>query len=485
MVKRYPACQTLCQIILAFLLCVAAQQAGCVWADVDGPQAITPPAGGAAEENSFVAVVRDVGPSVVSIRAERVLEGLQLPDGEEGIDEENLRQFLEELLRRKTSPGKRTGIREASGLIVTPDGYVLTNYHVVADAIRVVVQLHDGSVFDGKVAGSDSKTDLALVRIKADGLKVPPLGDSERIEPGQWAIAIGSPYGFEKSVTLGVISAKSRPGFGMSSLGELIQTDASINPGNSGGPLVNIRGEVIGINSIVVRPGQGIGFAIPINLVKRVVQDLIEQGKVLRAWVGLGLQDLTPDIKRYFGLTGPGALVRQVVEKGPADMAGLKPGDIIVAVEGKQAANTQFVINTIQEQRIGQTVNVEGIRNGKSFTAAITTTDEEKFRSGTIRVTISAEKRPFGLAVRTITPGIAQKLGHPDLEGVVITRVEMGSPAHAASLMADDVIVLVNGRRVKNDTDYLAVLKKAEPEKGVLMMIDRLGSTFFVVLRDE
>jgi len=242
---------------------------------------------------------------------------------------------------------------------------------------------------------------------------------------------------------------------------------------------------VIGINSIVVRPGQGIGFAIPINLVKRVVQDLIEHGKVLRSWVGLGLQDLTPNIKRYFGLKGPGALVRQVVEEGPADMAGLKPGDIIVAVEGKQAANTQFVINTIQEQRIGQTVDVEGIRDGKSFTATITTTDEEKFRSGRIRVTVSEEKRPFGLAVRTITPGIAQKLGRPDLEGVVITLVEAGSPAHAASLMADDVIVLVNSRRVKDDKDYLAVLKKADPEKGVLMMVDRLGATFFVVLRDE
>jgi Do/DeqQ family serine protease len=440
-----------------------------------------PPADPVGPVNSFVAVVREVGPSVVSIRAERAVEGVQFQVQGETIDEEGLRRFLRDMLRGR----KRTAVREASGLVMSREGHILTNRHVIADAFRITVQLFDGTVFEGAVVGADSKTDLALLRIVAEGLKVPALGDSDRIEPGEWAIAIGSPYGLQRSVTLGVISAKGRAGTKLTPASDLIQTDASINPGNSGGPLVNINGEVIGINSMVVRPGQGIGFAIPINLVKRVVGDLATHGRVLRPWVGLGLQEMTPEVQGYFGLDRPGALVRQVIEKSPCDRAGLKAGDIIVSIEGKEAASTQIVMNEVLEKRIGQSVKMEAIRDGKRFSVTVTTVDEEDRVPVEVPPPAVEVKEPFGLQVRTITPGIARKLDRPELEGVVITGVEIGSPAHAESLMSDDVILFVEGRRVKNEKEYKAALKPVRPERGALMMIDRMGSTFFVVLRDE
>lgn len=432
--------------------------------------------------NAFVAVVRDVGPSVVSIRAEAMIEGLQIQTHEDGVDEKALRQFLEDLFKRK----KTVGTREASGIIIRKDGHILTNNHVVADATKITVNLYDGTSLEAQVVGSDSKTDLAVIRVNAKDLKVPRFGDSDRVEPGEWAIAIGSPYGFDKSVTLGVISARARPGLNaVTPAGELIQTDASINPGNSGGPLVNIKGEIIGVNSIVIRPGQGIGFAIPINIVKRVMDDLIQSGRVLRPWLGIGLQELTPEMKKYFGVDLPGTMVRQVVEKGPCDAAGLKPGDIILSVEGKEASSPQCVLNSVLDKRIGQTVEIEAIRNGKRFTLAIITADEEKKSVGRVRAATADARGPFGLVVKTITPGIAQKLDQPDMEGVIVTAIEAGSPAHAASLMIDDVIMHVDGRKIKDEKGYYSAVKRSNPSKGTLLMIDRTGSTFFVVLKEE
>lgn len=477
--KKHPMTRT---AFFLFLVCAGALQIACVaTTGKEAPQIVPGSAGPANIENPFVAVVRDVSPSVVSIHAETVTGDLRFPSGGNSIDEKSLQNYLEDLIKRKMSPGKSGASREASGLILTGNGHVLTNNHVVAAATKVTVLLQDGRAFEGKIVGTDSKTDLAVIQIEADGLKAPKLGDSDRIEPGEWAIAIGSPYGFEKSVTIGVISAKGRPGFGMTLLGDLIQTDASINPGNSGGPLVNIRGEVIGINSVVVRPAQGIGFAIPINLVKRVANDLIQHGRVVFPWVGMGLQDLTRQMKRYFGLEKSGALVRQVIEEGPSDAAGLKTGDVIIEIDGKEVDDTQSVISRILEKRIGDEVDLVVVRGKDRFNAVITTSDEETFRKAAIRP-LPAPERWFGLTTRTVTPGIAQKLGRPDIEGVVITRLEAGSPAHAASLMADDVILLIDGKRVRDEDDYNAAMRKAQPKKGVLLMIDRAGSTFFVLL---
>lgn len=432
--------------------------------------------------NAFVTVVRDVGPSVVSIRAEAMIEGLQIQTQEDGVDEKALRQFLEDLFKRK----KRIGTREASGIIVREDGHILTNHHVVADATKITVNLYDGTSLEASLVGSDSKTDLAVIRVNAKNLKVPRLGDSDGVEPGQWAIAIGSPYGFDKSVTLGVISARARPGLNaVTPAGELIQTDASINPGNSGGPLVNIKGEIIGINSIVIRPGQGIGFAIPINMVKRIMDDLIRSGRVLRPWLGIGLQELTPEMKKYFGIQFSGTMVRQVIEKGPCDNAGLRPGDIILSVEGKEALSPQSVLNSVLDKKIGQVVKMEALRRGKRFTASITTGDEEEQPGPRLISAKLNEPRPFGLVVKTITPGIAQKLNQPDMEGVIVTAVEAGSPAHTASLTVDDAIVHVDGSVVRDEEEYYLAVKRSNPEKGTLLMIDRTGSTFFVVLREE
>lgn len=445
-------------------------------------ESIAAPYGNADVNNAFVAVVRDVGPSVVSIRAEALVEGLQIQIREDGLDDKALSQFLEDLLKRK----RRIGTREASGIVIREDGYIITNHHVVSDATKISVNLYDGTNLEAQVVGSDSKTDLAVIRVDAKGLKVPKFGDSDRVEPGEWAIAIGSPYGFDKSVTLGVISARSRPGLhAVTPAGELIQTDASINPGNSGGPLVNIKGEIIGINSIVVRPGQGIGFAIPVNVVKRVMNDLIQSGRVMRPWLGIGLQELTPEMKKYFGIDLPGTMIRQVVEGGPCDRAGLMAGDIIISVEGKEALSPQYVLNTVLDKRIGQIVSMEAIRKGKRFMASVIAADELGHAYSRARVTTVDTPRHFGLLVKTVTPGIAQKVDQPDMEGVIIIAVESGSPAHAAFLMIDDIIQFVDGRKIRDEKGYHSAVKRSDPEKGTLLMVDRAGSTFFVVLRED
>ncbi len=471
-------------ILFLFLVCAAAVfPAACRAVDMDVPRGAPLSAALMDDKGPFIGVVRDVGPSVVSLRVEMVLKDLRLPSGKDTVDEKALRDLMEELIRRKMTLKGQRRVREASGLILTSDGYVLTNNHVVTGAERIDVRLHDRRVFEGKVVATDDKTDLAVLRIEADGLKVPRLGDSDMVEPGEWAIAIGSPYGFEKSVTLGVVSAKGRPGFGMTLLGDLIQTDASINPGNSGGPLVNIRGEVIGINSILTRPGQGISFAIPINLVKRVARDLIERGRVVRPWVGMALQELTTDMKSYFGLKKGGALVRQVIKNGPSDTAGLKEGDIIIEIEGRDVENTQSVLNEVLGKGIGEKVDLVAVRKDKRSRLSVVTADEETYRASEVSTAVG--KKWFGLSVRPVTPGIAQNLGEPDIEGVIITGIEQGSPAFTSPLVPDDVIVLVDGKEVRNVDEYNAAMKRAQPQRGALLMIDRMGSTFFVLLREE
>jgi serine protease Do len=248
---------------------------------------------------AFVDVAKKVQPSVVSIRAEKtVMSSAPM----EGFGEDFFKgtPFEDFFKGRGGPPAKRKQLAGGSGVIVDPKGYILTNNHVVSGAEKITVHLFDGRELKGTVKGTDLKTDLAVVHVEAENLPVASLGDSDKIEVGEWAIAIGSPFGLEKTVTVGVISAKGRSGLGTGTYEDFVQTDASINPGNSGGPLVNIEGEVIGINVMIIQPGQGIGFAIPINLAKTIMTSLISQGKVVRPWMGIGLQDLTPELIASF-----------------------------------------------------------------------------------------------------------------------------------------------------------------------------------------
>jgi S1-C subfamily serine protease len=302
---------------------------------------------------------------------------------------------------------------------------------------------------------------------------------------GEWAIAIGSPFGLEKTVTVGVISAKGRSGFGTGTYEDFIQTDASINPGNSGGPLVNIDGEVVGINVMIIQPGQGIGFAIPINLAKTIMVSLIKEGKVVRPWVGIGLQNLTEELAQSFNLREKeGALIGQVYEGSPAEKGGLKVGDVVIDIDGVPIKGSQDVVREVLRKRVGQKIQVTVVREGKRIEIPVVT--EQMPSEPSEEKTGQAEKKDwFGFRVKPITPEMAKQLGLSRAEGVIIDNVEPGSAAQEVGLRKGDVVLEVNRQRIQNESDYQKVMEKTKPEQGVLLLVNRKGSTFFVTLKEE
>jgi serine protease Do len=432
--------------------------------------------------NGFVQVAKKVQPSVVSIRSERTVT---VSPGE-GFGEDFFKgtPFEDFFKQHGGPPMKKRQMGEGSGVIVDPKGYILTNYHVVAGADKLTVRLFDGRELKGTVQGTDPKTDLAVVHVEAKDLPVATLGDSDKIQVGEWAIAIGSPFGLEETVTVGVISAKGRTGLGTGTYEDFIQTDASINPGNSGGPLVNIEGEVIGINAMIISPGQGIGFAIPINLAKTIMMELIKTGKVIRPWVGIGLQDLTPELMKDFNVKEKeGALISQVYEGSPAEKAGLKIGDIVVQIDGKKIKDSQDVVREVLKRQVGQKILFEVIRDGKRVETSVITTQMPS--PPTEQKPSGPGKEWFGLRVTTVTPDIAKQLGLAKAEGVVIEGVEMGSAAQGVGFRKGDVILEMNRQRIKDEKDYRNAMEKVKPGQGVLLLISREGSTFFVSLTGE
>ena len=431
---------------------------------------------------AFVEVAKKVQPSVVSIRSERTVT-VQPGEGF-GKDFFKGTPFEDFFKQHGGPPSKQKQMGEGSGVIVDPKGYILTNYHVVAEADKITVRLFDGRELKGKIQGIDPKTDLAVVHVEVKDLPVATLGDSDKLQVGEWAIAIGSPFGLEETVTVGVISAKGRTGLGTGTYEDFIQTDASINPGNSGGPLVNIDGEVIGINAMIISPGQGIGFAIPINLAKSIMAELIKTGKVIRPWVGIGLQDLTPELRKSFNVEQKeGALISQVYEGSPAERAGLKTGDIIVQIDGKKIKDSQDVVREVLKRQVGQKILFEVNRDEKRVEIPVTTTQMPS--TPTERKPAGPGKEWFGLRVTTVTPDIAKQLGLAKAEGVVIEGVEMGSAAQGAGLRKGDVILEVNRQRIKDENDYRNEMEKIKPEQGALLLVSREGSTFFISLMEK
>ncbi len=431
---------------------------------------------------AFVEVAKKVKPSVVAIRSERTVtvspwQGF----GEDFFKGTPYEDFFKQ---HGGPPVKRKQMGEGSGVIVDQKGYILTNYHVVAEAEKITVHLFDGRELKGTVRGTDSRTDLAVVHVEATDLPVATLGDSDKIQVGEWAIAVGSPFGLEETVTVGVISAKGRSGLGTGNYEDFIQTDASINPGNSGGPLVNISGEVIGINSMIIQPGQGIGFAIPINLARNIMLELIKTGKVIRPWVGIGLQDITSDLMKFFNLKEKeGALISQVYAGSPAEKAGLKVGDVVAEVDGAKIKNSQDVVREVLKKKVGQKVNFVVLREGKRLEISVTTAQmPEKLGQ---RGTAKPAKEWFGLRVSNVTPEIAKQLGLSKTEGVAIVSVQPNSMGQAAGLKPGDIVLEVNHEKILNQNEYRTAMEKAKPEQGVLFLIDREGSTFFVTLTEE
>jgi Do/DeqQ family serine protease len=367
-----------------------------------------------------------------------------------------------------------------SGVIVDKEGYVLTNNHVIEGADKVKVKLNDGREFTATVKGQDSRTDLAVLHIDSKDLPVAILGDSDKLEVGEWAIAIGSPFGLEHTVTVGVISAKGRSGLGTGTYEDFLQTDASINPGNSGGPLINIDGEVIGINAMIIQPGTGIGFAIPVNMAKQILNDLIKQGKVVRPWLGISVQDLTPEMMEHFKVKEKeGVLVGQVFPGTGAEKAGIVSGDIIKSVDEKPVKNVSELVKEILRKKVGQPVKLSIIREGKEMTMDVVTSSQPD-KPETARQKENGGEEKLGAHVQELTPQVAARYGISGVKnGVVITGVEDGSAAEEIGFQEGDVILEINRKKIESLRDFERAMKDASLEKGILFHIHRKGSSFY------
>ncbi len=364
------------------------------------------------------------------------------------------------------APQYRQNKSLGSGFILSEDGFIVTNDHVVRDAESIQVKLSNEKIYNARIIGSDPKTDIAVIKISASSLPVAVLGDSEKLEVGQWAIAIGNPFGLDRTVTVGIISAKGRTNMGIETYENFIQTDASINPGNSGGPLLNIYGEVVGINTAIVAAGQGIGFAIPVSMAKPVITQLVKNGSVSRGYLGVTIQPLTEELARSFGMAEPkGALVNEVLRGSPADRGGIRQGDIITFFNGKEVNDSSHLQRMVAETPIGARTDLKVFRDGRELTLSV--------------VLASAENAP-----RKASPGEKRKssgqadrlgiiAGDGDAEGVVVLAVAPGSIAEEAGIREGDIIVGVNRVQVKNIQEYRRMIGR--PGDGALTLLVRRG----------
>lgn len=419
-------------------------------------------------QNSFINIAEQVKPTVVNISPSTGAPHAARPDMP---PRESPRE------RPEAPPGS------GSGVIIDKKGFIVTNNHVVGDADMVEVRLSDKTKFQGKVIGKDPDTDLALVKIEA-GRDLPfvTLGDSTKTKVGQWVIAVGNPFGLDRTVTVGVVSALGRENVNLSRYEDFIQTDASINPGNSGGPLFNIRGEVIGINTAIINFAQGIGFAIPSNMVQAVTAQLIAKGKVTRGWLGVGIQPLTPELAGKFGVKeNEGVLVNEVFEGDPAHKAGIQPGDIILNVDGQPVDTPNTLARVIAGFIPGKKAGVEVMRDGKKKMLTIELVERKDEA-----VTAAIPKQPesfLGLNVQDLTPEIAERFKIKDEKGAIITKVEPGSAAESEGLKEGDLIKEVNREKVNSATDFKNLMEKTKKTEAVLLRVTRENRAFFIVLK--
>ncbi|MCF6158183.1 MAG: DegQ family serine endoprotease [wastewater metagenome] len=470
-------------------------------------------------EHVFENVVNQVKPAVVSITSVKTFQQgfqrqRQMPDdrfhrrpGPDRDEEPDpFRQFRDffgdEFFDRFFQPQiperefKIQGL--GSGIIIDSEkGYILTNNHVVEDADEIKITLGDRREFIGKVIGTDPQTDIAVVKIeKPEGEELPfvNFGDSDTLRPGQWAIAIGSPFGLTQTVSIGVISATGRTNVGVAQYEDMIQTDAAINPGNSGGPLVNIRGEVVGINTaIFTRSGgyQGIGFAIPVNMVKIIMKDLIEKGKVTRGWLGVVIQDIDPSLAKSFNVTvTEGVLVSDVQENSPAKEAGFERGDIIIEYDGKATRDVSHLRNIVAQTEVGKKVKVKVLRDGKEKELIVKISEQpaELFalRPGAPGGPGREQgERELGMVVQNLTKEIAENLGIEDKSGVIVSGVQPGGPAAMAEIREGDLIKEVNRKKVNNVTEFRKAISEADKEKGILMLIKRGEFSRYVIIKGK
>jgi serine protease Do len=429
--------------------------------------------------NSFADLVKHLKGAVVNINTtKRVRLPKDHPDIEDPmLDRRDSHDFFDRFLG-----GRERGFNQrslGSGVLIHPDGFIVTNHHVVEGTDAIQVLLFSGKQYRAEIIGTDSKTDLALIKIRVDTpLPVVPLGDSDKLEVGDWVLAIGNPFGFDQSVTAGIVSGKGRV-LGAGPYDDYIQTDAAINPGNSGGPLFNLRGEVVGINTAII-PQSRIGFAIPSNMAKGVLLQLKARGKVTRGWLGVMIQQVPSQSAESFGLKEPlGALVAEVTPDSPAEHAGIKRGDVILKFGGKPVLEVRDLPRLVAEMPVGTETTVVIQHNGKSTSAHI--------RVGELREERLVRAHPrepeFGLAMQELTPDLAKGLGLPEGKGVVVARVSPGSPAEEAGLRQGDVILEVDRTPVNSKTAFEIAVRQRSVEKSLLLLMRRHDTTRYIAMQ--
>jgi len=453
----------------------------------------------ARSAKAFAAVVKKAGPAVVHVKVEK---SMQTSKGRGGpgvnpydfFNDPLFEKFFGPQFKHPQIPGSQQPRKfkqqaAGSGFIISSDGHILTNNHVVEGADKITVRLDDEREFEAEVVGTDPQSDVALIKIDGKNLPTLPLGDSDKLEVGEWVIAIGSPFELNQTVTVGVVSAKGRNRMGINDYENFIQTDAAINPGNSGGPLLNIHGEAIGINTAIFsRSGgyMGIGFAIPINMAKNIEQQLLKHGKVTRGWLGVMIQDVDKDLAKSFDLdTTQGVLISGVTEKSPAEKSGMKQGDVIIAIDGKPLANVAELRNSIAMTAPETKIILTIIRDGKERKLPVTIGEQPSDFGSVAKQSGKSPLGKMGLSLQDLTPELADQFGYQKDQGVLIAGVDPYSPAGRVGLQAGQLIEEVNKTPVKNLKKLKQVLAKSKNPDKVLLRVRAGEYSQYVVLRAE
>ena len=436
--------------------------------------------------SSFTSLSEMLKPAVVNIRTVKIIKGAENPFGLSRRNPFGRNDPFQDFFKKFYGGENQRDFKQrslGSGFIIDKEGYIVTNNHVIENADEITVVLENGKEFRAEIIGRDPYTDIALIKIKSEiNLSPAKLGNSDSLDVGQWVVAIGNPFGLANTVTAGIVSAKGRI-VGSGPYDDFIQTDASINPGNSGGPLINMNGEVIGINTMIVAGGQGIGFAIPINMAKGIIKQLKESGDVTRGWLGVTIQDLKGEIAEYYGLKGKtGAMIVGVVPGDPADEAGIRPKDIIISVNGKKIKSSRDLTAMVANIGVGETTKVKVMRDGneKIFKVKIGKRPDTLASSDYMKKK-NGNKNAIGIQVSNLTPQIAHQLNVDEDAGVLVVKVLQDSKAEKAGILRGDFIIELNRMNIKNVNDFKSVLTSIKKDETIAFLIKRMHSGWIVI----
>ena len=442
---------------------------------------------------AFSAVAKNAVPAVVFINVEKTIETgsiggpgapNQYNDPFGFFGNEFFERFFRDRVPQKPREYRQSG--QGSGFIISDDGYILTNNHVVGEADIITVKTHDGREFDAKLVGTDEKSDVAVIKIEGENLPTMPLGNSDSLEIGEWVIAIGNPFGLTETLTFGIVSAKGRSTVGIADYEDFIQTDAAINPGNSGGPLINLDGEAIGINTAIFSQSGGsvgIGFAIPINMAKNIKDQLVNKGKVTRGQLGVLISDLTNDVAEYFGLDSTkGVVVNEVLEGSPAQKAGLEAGDIVLKIDGRVIEDMGQLRNTVASVKPGTTIELVVNRKGREKIIPVRIGELTDVPAQAGR---REPSRNLGFTVQNLTEEMSRLYGLSRTQGVIVTGVDPDSEAYRKGIRPGTIILSVNQKEVRSVEEFNKLLRESIQSRKVLLLINERGYSRFVALSFE